>query len=153
MFLFLLKRFCIWEMCDVCVSESGLFPFTWWAPVLFIFLRRTWGISLWLQNTTLCIYNTHLCLFIVNTAAINMYVQVSPYWLRVFWVYILECYRYYSFIFSFFFFFWNFHSDFHICWSNLPSCHQWSKIQFIPHPKNLLFCKHYFWKQLMNKIF
>lgn len=81
-------------------SESGLFPCTRWAPVLFIFLQRTWVISLWLNNTTLCIYNTHLCLFIVNTATLNIYACVSNVgWLSVLWIYIQECYRFYSFIF------------------------------------------------------
>lgn len=34
-------------------------------------------ISLQLHNTKLCIYNIHLCPFIVNTTSINIYVQVS----------------------------------------------------------------------------
>jgi hypothetical protein len=35
-------RLCTWEtVCDVCLSQSGLFHLTWWPLVSFIFLQTT----------------------------------------------------------------------------------------------------------------
>jgi hypothetical protein len=93
---FLRSRFYIWERtCNIYLSQSGLFCLTWQCLVLSIFLQRTkFHFSLWLSNTSLCVYIyiwhiffmhlsfvEHLAWFYtlatVNNAAINMGVQVS----------------------------------------------------------------------------
>jgi hypothetical protein len=79
---------------DLWPSEFGILILRWCSPVPFIYLQTTWfHSSLQLNNTPLCIYTTfslsihlfivirHLGYFqslaLVNSAAINMCVQVS----------------------------------------------------------------------------
>jgi hypothetical protein len=54
------SRFHIWKKtCHICLSESGLFHFTWWSPIPFIFLQMNIvSFFLWQNETAWCSYTT-----------------------------------------------------------------------------------------------
>jgi hypothetical protein len=44
------SRFCLWEkICNICLSESGLFCLTWWPPVPLILLQILFFMVEWWQ--------------------------------------------------------------------------------------------------------
>lgn len=122
---YLVYRFCVSEkMCGVCFSESGLFPFTWWAPALFIFLHRTWLISLWLYYAALY-RHTHTHTNYVHCPIIMILLEWTYMYSSLLFVdveFFGHIFKHgIDFIASFFRLLRNFCSDFSIWWTNSHS--------------------------------